>query len=78
MPIEERKATLAKLLRRADDGIAVNEHYSGDGAIIAAAGPTGGGRVKLFERCPAIYSRAGAHLQPLARICRLLCCGFLG
>jgi len=33
-PIEERKATLAKLLRRPVDGIAFNEHYSGDGAII--------------------------------------------
>jgi ATP-dependent DNA ligase len=33
-PIEERKATLAKLLRRPVDGIAFNEHYSGDGGII--------------------------------------------
>ena len=33
-PIEERKATLAKLLRRPVDGNAFNEHYSGDGAII--------------------------------------------
>jgi bifunctional non-homologous end joining protein LigD len=33
-PIEERKAALAKLLRRSIDGIAFNEHYSGDGAII--------------------------------------------
>jgi bifunctional non-homologous end joining protein LigD len=33
-PIEERKAILAKLLRRPVDGIAFNEHYSGDGAII--------------------------------------------
>jgi bifunctional non-homologous end joining protein LigD len=33
-PIEERKATLAKLLRRPVDGIAFNEHYSGDGASI--------------------------------------------
>ena len=33
-PIEERKAALAKLLRRQRDGIAFNEHYSGDGAII--------------------------------------------
>jgi bifunctional non-homologous end joining protein LigD len=33
-PIEERKATLAKLLRRSPDGIAFNEHYSGDGGII--------------------------------------------
>jgi bifunctional non-homologous end joining protein LigD len=33
-PIEERKAALAKLLRQSIDGIAYNEHYSGDGAII--------------------------------------------
>ena len=33
-PIEERKAILAKLLRPPIDGIAFNEHYSGDGAII--------------------------------------------
>ena len=33
-PIEERKATLAKLLRQPVDGIAFNEHYSGDGTII--------------------------------------------
>jgi bifunctional non-homologous end joining protein LigD len=28
-PIEERKAVLAKLLKRPIDGIAFNEHYSG-------------------------------------------------
>ncbi len=33
-PIEQRKAALAKLPRRAGDGIAFNEHYTGDGAII--------------------------------------------
>jgi bifunctional non-homologous end joining protein LigD len=33
-PIEERKSALAKLLRKSIDGIAFNEHYSGDGAII--------------------------------------------
>jgi bifunctional non-homologous end joining protein LigD len=33
-PIEERKATLAKLLHRPPGGIAFNQHYSGDGAII--------------------------------------------
>jgi bifunctional non-homologous end joining protein LigD len=32
-PIEHRKAALAKLLGRAQDGIAFNEHYSGEGAI---------------------------------------------
>lgn len=32
-PIEERKRLLAKLLRRPHPGIALNEHYEGDGAI---------------------------------------------
>jgi bifunctional non-homologous end joining protein LigD len=31
-PIEERKAALAKLLGGAQDGVAFNEHYSGEGA----------------------------------------------
>jgi bifunctional non-homologous end joining protein LigD len=33
-PIEQRKAELAKLLRRPPDGIALNEQFTGDGAII--------------------------------------------
>jgi bifunctional non-homologous end joining protein LigD len=33
-PIEERKATLARLLRKSPEGIAYNEHYSGDAMII--------------------------------------------
>jgi bifunctional non-homologous end joining protein LigD len=33
-PIEARKERLAELLRRPHDGIALNEHYTGDGAII--------------------------------------------
>jgi bifunctional non-homologous end joining protein LigD len=33
-PIEERKQILAKLLRRAHPGIALNEHFEGNGAII--------------------------------------------
>jgi bifunctional non-homologous end joining protein LigD len=33
-PIEERKAELAKLLRRPPDGIALNEQFADDGAII--------------------------------------------
>ena len=32
-PIEERKGTLAKLLSHPHEGIAFNEHYTGDGAI---------------------------------------------
>ncbi len=42
VPIEERKATLAKLLRKPSDGIAFNEHYSGDGAIIYKHGENSG------------------------------------
>jgi hypothetical protein len=33
-PIEDRKRRLAGLLRLAHEGIALNEHFSGDGAII--------------------------------------------
>jgi ATP-dependent DNA ligase len=33
-PIEERKRLLAQLLRRPDHGIALNETYDGDGAVI--------------------------------------------
>jgi bifunctional non-homologous end joining protein LigD len=33
-PIEDRKATLAKLLRRSPPGIVLNEHFEGDGAMI--------------------------------------------
>ena len=33
-PIEERKRLLSKLLRRPHPGIALNEHYEGDGATI--------------------------------------------
>ena len=34
LPIEERRAARAGLLRGEREGIAFNEHYSGDGAII--------------------------------------------
>jgi bifunctional non-homologous end joining protein LigD len=34
MPIEERKGTLAKLLSHPHEGIAFNQHNTGDGAII--------------------------------------------
>lgn len=33
-PLEERKGTLAKLLRHPPAGVALNEHYDGEGAII--------------------------------------------
>jgi bifunctional non-homologous end joining protein LigD len=33
-PLEQRKATLAELLRGTRDGIAFNQHFAGDGAII--------------------------------------------
>jgi bifunctional non-homologous end joining protein LigD len=33
-PIEDRKSALAELLRQKRDGIGLNAHYNGDGAII--------------------------------------------
>ncbi len=33
-PVEERKGTLAKILGHPREGIAFNQHYTGDGAII--------------------------------------------
>jgi ATP-dependent DNA ligase len=33
-PIEDRTRRLADLLRLPHDGIAINEHFSGDGAVI--------------------------------------------
>jgi ATP-dependent DNA ligase len=33
-PIEERKDTLAKLLNRPHEAIALNQHYTGEGAIV--------------------------------------------
>jgi bifunctional non-homologous end joining protein LigD len=33
-PIEEHKRTLARLLRRSNPGIVLNEHFNGDGAVI--------------------------------------------
>jgi len=35
-PLEERKRTLAKLVRGSHPGIVVNEHFVGDGAIVYA------------------------------------------
>jgi bifunctional non-homologous end joining protein LigD len=34
VPIEQRKHRLARLLRSPPDGIALNEHFSGEGAIV--------------------------------------------
>jgi bifunctional non-homologous end joining protein LigD len=34
LPIEQRKALLAKLLRGAASSIALNEHFDGDGEIV--------------------------------------------
>jgi bifunctional non-homologous end joining protein LigD len=34
LPIEERKRTLARLLRRSNPGIVLNEHFSGDGVVV--------------------------------------------
>ena len=32
--IEDRKRTLARLLRRSSPGIVLNEHFNGDGAVV--------------------------------------------
>jgi ATP-dependent DNA ligase len=59
-PIEERKATLAKLLAQPPGGIGFNEHYSGDGAIIY--------RHAAALGCEGIVSKRLAHaIVPLAR-----------
>ena len=42
-PIEDRKRRLAGLLRLPHEGIAVNEHFGGDGAVRASY-PSGSGR----------------------------------
>jgi bifunctional non-homologous end joining protein LigD len=34
VPIEQRKHRLARLLRRPPDGIGLNEHFSGEGAVV--------------------------------------------
>ncbi len=36
LPIEQRKAKLAKLIRGPHPGIVLNDHYDGDGAIVFA------------------------------------------
>jgi bifunctional non-homologous end joining protein LigD len=60
LPIEERKATLAKLLRKPPDGIALNEHYAGEGAIIYKHACALG--------CEGIVSkRLGSRTAPAAR-----------
>ena len=64
-PIEERKAALAKLLRRQRDGIAFNEHYSGDGAIIYKHACALGceGIVSKRLRSPYRGGRAGCWIK---------------
>jgi bifunctional non-homologous end joining protein LigD len=58
VPIEERKATLAKLLRRPPGGIALNEHYTGDGAIIYKHACALGCEGVVSKRLGSLY-RAG-------------------
>ena len=60
MPIEERKALLAKLLRRQIDGIAFNEHYTDGGAIIyrhACKLGCEGDRIKALRLSVPVRSR---------------------
>ena len=46
-PIEHRKHRLARLLRRPDHGLVLNEHFSGDGAIVAPVGLSIGSRSRI-------------------------------
>jgi bifunctional non-homologous end joining protein LigD len=66
-PIEERKRILTKLLSHPHEGIAFNEHYTGDGAIIfkhaCALGCEGivSKRIDLgCVDCPGFFSMASA------------------
>ena len=52
-PIEERKRLLAKLLRRAHPGIALNQHFDGEGATIFKHACTLGCEVS----CPKVGDR---------------------
>jgi bifunctional non-homologous end joining protein LigD len=54
-PIEERKGTLAKLLSHPHEGIALNEHYTGDGAIIFKHACALGGEGIVSKRLGSSY-----------------------
>jgi ATP-dependent DNA ligase len=62
---EQRKAALAKLLRRSADGIAFNEHYSGVGAIIYKHACALGGEGIVSKRLGSFYrgGRAGCWIK---------------
>jgi bifunctional non-homologous end joining protein LigD len=62
-PLEERKAALAKLLRRPSDGVALNEHYTGDGAIKHACALGCAGIVSKRLGSPYRASRADCWMK---------------
>jgi ATP-dependent DNA ligase len=71
-PLEERKAAQAKLLRRPSDDIGLNEHYTGDGAIIfkhsCALGCEGIVSKRLARRTAPAAPTAGSRSRILIRL----------
>jgi ATP-dependent DNA ligase len=55
LPIERRKQTLAKLLRRPHPAIALNEHYVGDGALVLAQACKPGCEAIVSKRIGSFY-----------------------
>jgi bifunctional non-homologous end joining protein LigD len=62
LPIEERKAQLARLLRKPSPGIALNEHYVGDGAIFYQQACKLGCEGIVSKRLGSLY-RSGRSLH---------------
>jgi hypothetical protein len=61
LPIEDRKRTLAELLRKKTDGIALNAHYEGDGANIYKLITN----VPLYQLATRYFASAFAHFDRL-------------
>jgi len=57
-PLEDRKRTLANLLRNAGDGVAFNKHFAGDGLVIFKHACTLGCEGIVSKRLDSAY-RAG-------------------
>ena len=74
MPIEERKAALAKLLLRSPDGIGFSEHYSGDGTIIykhaCALGCEGIVSIEFRYQCQGVNEQGAFRNHPKNRRAR--------
>jgi ATP-dependent DNA ligase len=70
-PIEERKRILAKLVSHPHEGIAFNEHYTGDGAIIFKHACALGLRGIVFALAPQVP--LSAAISPGGRPSLVLC-----